>query len=70
MESHDRCIDVLLVYQTYNPDVMVTANAGHIFPPELTQPINCALMSSVDREYEFSSLQRVIEVDYLILTGS
>ena len=69
MESHYWCVDVLLVNQANNPDVMVTAYTGHIFPAELTQPIYYALMSSIDSDYEFSSLQRVVEVDYLILTG-
>ena len=70
MESHYGGIDILLVNQANNPDVVVTAYARHIFSSELTQPIYYALMPSIDSEYEFSSLQRIVEVDYLILAGS
>jgi hypothetical protein len=69
MESHYRCVDVLLVNQANNPDVIVTAYTSYIFPTELTKPINYALMPSIDSDYEFSSLQRIVEVDYLVLTG-
>lgn len=70
MESHYGCIDILLVNQANNPDVVVTAYTGHVFPTELTQPIYNALMPSIDSENEFSSLQRIVEVDNLFLTGS
>ena len=69
MESHYRCVNVLLVNQANNPDVMVTAYTGHIFPTKLTQPIYYTLMPSIDSDYEFPSLQRVVEVDYLVLTA-
>ena len=70
MESHNWWIDVLLVDQANNPDVMVTAYAGHIFPTELTEPIHYALMASIDSEYQFSSLQRVVKIYNFILAGS